>query len=60
MDNLIPEFNSTYYNEEGSIIEPKGLGLVSKSQITKNLLTNISATYNVESIELIDSSKLYL
>ena len=56
LDNLIPEFNSSYYNEEGSVIEPKGLGLVSKNEVTKNLFINISTTYNVESIELIDSS----
>jgi len=56
LSDIIPEFDTTYYNEEGSIIEPKGLGLVSKSEVTKNLFINISATYSVESIELIDSS----
>ena len=56
LSDLVCEFNSTYYNEEGSIIEPKGLGSVSKSKVTDNLFTNISVTYNVESIELIDSS----
>ena len=40
LSDIIPEFDTTYYNEEGSIIEPKGLGLVSKSEITKNLLEN--------------------
>ena len=54
--DLNVEFNSTYYNEPGSFIEPKGLGSISKSKITDNLLTNISVTYNVESIELVDSS----
>ena len=56
LSDLECEFNTTYYNEEGNIIEPKGLGAVSKSKVTENLLTNISITYNVESIELIDSS----
>ena len=56
LSDLIPEFDTTYYNEEGSFIEPKGLGSISKSEVTKNLFINISATYNVESIELIDSS----
>ena len=56
LSDLNLEFDSTYYNEEGSVIEPKGLGSISKSEITKNLFTNISATYNVESIELVDES----
>ena len=56
LSDLLCEFNSTYYNEEGSIIEPKGLGSISKSRVTDNLFSNISVTYNVESIELIDSS----
>jgi len=56
LEDINLEFDSTYYSEEGSVIEPKGLGLISKSEITKNLFINISATYNVESIELIDSS----
>ena len=56
LNNLDAEFGGSYYNEEGSVIEPKGLGSVSKNIITKNLTTNISVTYNVESIELIDKS----
>ena len=56
LNNLIPEFDTTYYNEPGNIIEPKGLGSVSKSKVTENLFTNISIVYNVESIELIDRS----
>ncbi len=56
LSDLNCEFDSTYYNEEGSVIEPKGLGSVSNSEVTKNLFTNISITYNVESIELIDDS----
>ena len=56
LSDLECEFDTTYYNEPGSIIEPKGLGSISKSKITDNLLTNISVTYNVESIELVDSS----
>ena len=45
LDDLNVEFNSTYYNEPDSIIEPKGLGSISKSTVTDNLLTNISVTY---------------
>jgi hypothetical protein len=56
LSDLNLEFNGSYYNEEGGIIEPKGLGSLSKSEITKNLFSNVSTTYNVESIELIDSS----
>ena len=56
LSNLDLNFNDAYYNEVGNIIEPKGLGSVSTSEITKNLFTNISITYNVESIELIDDS----
>ena len=56
LSDLNCEFNATYYNEEGSVIEPKGLGSISRSEVTKNLFTNISITYNVESIELIDDS----
>jgi len=56
LNNLIPELDTTYYNEPGNTIEPKGLGSVSKSKITENLFTNISIVYNVESIELIDRS----
>ena len=56
LSDLECEFDSTYYNQEGNIIEPKGLGSISKSQVTDNLFPNLSITYNVESIELIDSS----
>ncbi len=56
LSDLNLEFDSTYYNEPDSFIEPKGLGSISKSKITENLYTNISVTYNVESIELVDSS----
>ena len=56
LSDLNCEFNATYYNEEGSVIEPKGLGSVSNSEVTKNLFTNISITYNVESIEVVDKS----
>ena len=56
LSRLNYEFGGSFYNEVGNIIEPKGLGSVSKSQVTKNLFSNISATYNVGSIELIDSS----
>ena len=56
LSNLNLEFDGSYYNEEGNIIEPKGLGSISKSEVTKNLFTNISVTYNVESIELIDEA----
>ncbi len=56
LSNLNLEFDGTYYNEVGNIIEPKGLGSVSKSKVTDNLITNISTTYNVVSIELVDRS----
>jgi len=56
LSDLNLEFDGTYYNEVGNIIEPKGLGSVSKSKVTDNLLTNISTTYNVVSIELVDRS----
>ena len=56
LSDLECEFDTTYYNEVGNIIEPKGLGSISKSKVTENLFSNISITYNVESIELIDSS----
>ena len=49
-------FNNTYYNQTGSVIEPKGLGSVSKNIVTKNLFANVSTTYLIENIELIDSS----
>ena len=54
--DLNVEFDTTYYNEPGSVIEPKGLGSISNNKVTDNLFTNISVTYNVESIELVDSS----
>ena len=56
LSNLDLNFNNTYYNQTGSVIEPKGLGSVSKNIVTKNLFANVSTTYLVENIELIDSS----
>ena len=56
LSDLECEFDTTYYNESGNTIEPKGLGSISKSKVTENLFSNISITYNVESIELIDRS----
>ena len=56
LSNLDLEFEGAYYNEAGNTIEPKGLGSISNSKITDNLITNISPTFNVESIELVDKS----
>ena len=44
------------YSEVGDVIEPKGLGSNTNNKIIKTLFSNISTTYNVESIELIDKS----
>ena len=46
----------TIYSEIGDVIETQGLGFNSKSKIVENLFSNVSTTYDVESIELIDSS----
>ncbi len=56
LSNLDLEFDANYYSSTNNTIEPKGLGLVSNSKITENLFTNISTTYDIESIDLIDSS----
>ena len=56
LKDLNLNFNDSYYSEVDDIIEPKGLGSISKSIVTENLFSNISTTYTVESIELIDKS----
>ena len=44
------------YNEIGDVIEPRGLGSKSDDIVSKSLFSNISTTYDVDSIELVDKS----
>ena len=56
LSNLDVSFEDNKYSEVGDVIEPKGLGSNTENKIIKTLFSNISTTYNVESIELIDAS----
>ncbi len=56
LSNLNNTFDDNKYSEVGDVIEPKGLGSNTENKIIKTLFSNISTTYNVESIELIDKS----
>ena len=49
-------FEGNYYSEIGDVIEPKGLGSNTENPIIKTLFSNISTTYDIESIELVDDS----
>ena len=49
-------FDGNYNSEVGDIIKPKGLGSNITNIVNKSLFTNISITYDVQSIELIDKS----
>ncbi len=56
LSNLDYNFEDNKSSEIGDIIEPKGLGSNKENKILETLFSNISTTYNVESIELIDES----
>ncbi len=56
LSNLDVNFEDNRYSEIGDVIEPKGLGSNTDNKIIKTLFSNISTTYNVEAIELIDKS----
>ena len=56
LSDLDINIDDSIYSQINDYIEPKGLGSNDNSQQTKHLFTNISATYTVESIELIDES----
>jgi hypothetical protein len=49
-------FQGNYNSEIGDLIKPKGLGSNVTNIVNKSLFNNISITYDVESIELIDKS----
>ena len=44
------------YNEIGDVIQPRGLGIKADDVVSKSLFYNISTTYDVDSIELVDKS----
>ena len=56
LSNLDVSFEDNKYSEIGDVIEPKGLGSNTENKIIKSLFSNISTSYKVESIELIDAS----
>ncbi len=56
LSNLDTDFESNYLSEIGDVIEPKGLGSNTNNPILKTLFSNISTTYDIESIELVDES----
>ena len=56
LSNLDTNFEGNYLSEIGDVIEPKGLGSNTDNPIIKTLFSNISTTYDIESIELIDES----
>ena len=49
-------FDGNYNSEIGDIIKPKGLGSNITNIVNKSLFNNISITYDVQNIELIDKS----
>jgi hypothetical protein len=49
-------FQGNYNTEVGDIIKPKGLGSNVTNIVNKSLFNNISITYDVQSIDLIDKS----
>ena len=56
LKDLDLNLNTATYNEIGDVIEPRGLGSKPDDIVSKSLFYNISTTYDVESIKLIDQS----
>ena len=56
LSKLDYSFDGNLNSEIGDLIQPKGLGTNDTNLVNKSLFTNISTTYDVQSIELIDKS----
>ena len=56
LQDLDLNLNTATYNEVGDIIEPRGLGSKQDDTVSKSLFYNVSTTYDVDSIKLIDKS----
>ena len=56
LKDLDLNLNTATYNEIGDVIEPRGLGSKPDDTVSKSLFYNVSTTYDVESIKLIDQS----
>ncbi len=56
LKDLDLNLNTATYTEVGDVIEPRGLGSKPDDLVSESLFYNISTTYDVKSIKLIDAS----